>query len=289
MKHKSRLCHGTMLQTGTFRGETPVACLTAEKPAMTRAAGQFLPVTNTALCRGQTCIQAQAALAQNLKCRAPVVRRSDYREVCTMACNGFGHPPECNCGWGGEFHPSPGGLFIANRWLQRDSYTTPNAQCPVCAQQVFFYQSPAGGRVYFDELGPPWPKHSCTDKAGRHRQQLGERFQKKEGWWPLIWDEVIELRENEGSVLIDSQKRPLFLRVPFPGSWSEAPVYMRAVPGGEGVYELSTLRTRKGKTREVLFTAYGNKALTIPSHAQHFPALVKLVNDFYGYTEDDEG
>jgi hypothetical protein len=30
---------------------------------------------------------------------------------------------------------------------------------------VFFYQSPYGGRVFFDELGPPWPKHPCTDNT----------------------------------------------------------------------------------------------------------------------------
>ncbi|WP_344951701.1 DUF349 domain-containing protein [Terrabacter ginsenosidimutans] len=28
---------------------------------------------------------------------------------------------------------------------------------------MFFYQAPSGGRVLFDELGPPWPKHPCTD------------------------------------------------------------------------------------------------------------------------------
>lgn len=44
------------------------------------------------------------------------------------------------------------------------SYTTPNARCPDCGQSVFFYQSPHGGRVFFDELGPPWPKHPCTDR-----------------------------------------------------------------------------------------------------------------------------
>jgi hypothetical protein len=44
-----------------------------------------------------------------------------------------------------------------------DSYTDPNARCPVCGDNVFFYQAPSGGRVFFDELGPPWPKHPCTD------------------------------------------------------------------------------------------------------------------------------
>lgn len=44
-----------------------------------------------------------------------------------------------------------------------ETYTTPNAVCPVCGADVFFYQSPYGGRVFFDELGPPWPKYPCTD------------------------------------------------------------------------------------------------------------------------------
>jgi hypothetical protein len=33
----------------------------------------------------------------------------------------------------------------------------------VCGDRVFFYQSPNGGRVFFDHLGWPWPKHPCTD------------------------------------------------------------------------------------------------------------------------------
>lgn len=43
------------------------------------------------------------------------------------------------------------------------SYVVPNATCPVCGETVFFYQSPNGGRVFFDDLGWPWPKHPCTD------------------------------------------------------------------------------------------------------------------------------
>lgn len=42
-------------------------------------------------------------------------------------------------------------------------FVNPNAKCPVCGEDVFFYQNEFGSRVYFDELGPPWPKHPCTD------------------------------------------------------------------------------------------------------------------------------
>ena len=51
-------------------------------------------------------------------------------------------------------HPA---LPYSARWL------TPNAQCPVCGAAVYFWSNAAGSRVYFDEMGPPWPKHPCTD------------------------------------------------------------------------------------------------------------------------------
>ncbi|TPL45350.1 hypothetical protein [Mesorhizobium sp. B2-4-6] len=35
---------------------------------------------------------------------------------------------------------------------------------------MFYYQSPYGGRVFFDHLGWPWPKHPCTDNP---RSQSG--------------------------------------------------------------------------------------------------------------------
>src|ERR1700730_5163655 len=42
-------------------------------------------------------------------------------------------------------------------------YVNPNARCPVCGDAVYFYANEHGSRVYFDDLGPPWPKHGCTD------------------------------------------------------------------------------------------------------------------------------
>lgn len=37
--------------------------------------------------------------------------------------------------------------------------------CPVCGVSVYFYSNEFGSRVYFDEVGPPWPKHPCTDNS----------------------------------------------------------------------------------------------------------------------------
>jgi hypothetical protein len=94
-------------------------------------------------------------------------------------CNAHNHPPNCNCGWGGIWYgssnadsyagiprrgPKPRvlGLQKATNGPLSGAYTNPNATCPVCGAACYFYQSPYGGRVFFDELGPPWPKHPCT-------------------------------------------------------------------------------------------------------------------------------
>lgn len=95
-------------------------------------------------------------------------------------CNGHNHKLDCRCGFGGEGHAGTGGSHYTpvkvrvarpvifptavTTWSY-PSYVDPNATCPVCKAPVFFYQSPFGGRVFFDEMGPPWPKHPCTDNA----------------------------------------------------------------------------------------------------------------------------
>lgn len=92
-------------------------------------------------------------------------------------CNANNHPPGCQCGWGGEGHLGRRNFGqtathvsrLAQVWLSYASYVNPNARCPACGKPVFYYQSPNGGRVFFDELGPPWPKHPCTDAGSSRR------------------------------------------------------------------------------------------------------------------------
>lgn len=60
------------------------------------------------------------------------------------------------------------GILSELRGLRADrgmtsAYVVPNARCPVCGESVFFYANEHGSRVYFDELGDPWPKHPCMD------------------------------------------------------------------------------------------------------------------------------
>jgi hypothetical protein len=64
-------------------------------------------------------------------------------------------------------------FYRANR-SSSARFINPNAKCPLCGTPVFFYQNEAGSRVFFDEIGPPWPKHPCTDSTG-HTADPAER------------------------------------------------------------------------------------------------------------------
>lgn len=185
-----------------------------------------------------------------------------------MSCNAWNHSADCTCGWGGDTGgrgftatavrriAAPDGR-IWSRPLTYESFTVPNARCPVCGDDVFFYQSPTGGRVFFDELGPPWPKHPCTDRQPGP-SQLGpilpplqprsrpvpERSE-KEGWHPFT-GYVLRRTWIEGSDSFRVMNKAMGFggeRVPFPAGFiGEAPVFWRRSREHPGWFEFSTFR-----------------------------------------------
>lgn len=92
-----------------------------------------------------------------------------------MGCNAWNHPDDCDCGWGGDtgdghvWPPAP-----AAQTQFSDGFVNPNARCPVCEKSVFYYESEHGGKVWFDELGPPWPKHPCMASRSASISSYGE-------------------------------------------------------------------------------------------------------------------
>ena len=190
-----------------------------------------------------------------------------------MSCNAWNHRPDCTCGWGGVFYGAGyrEGADDSWHWQRSTSYTTPNAHCPKCNARVFFYRSPYGGSVYFDDLGPPWPKHPCMDlgrtpevrlrqhtagATGGQQTRLGVR---EKGWRPLICDEVHRHERCAEVVVLKVQSGPggtrtlytifdrrlLDHRTPF--------VARRA---GDGSIEISTLNTQIAVPGEVRLIAY---------------------------------
>lgn len=146
-------------------------------------------------------------------------------------CNAWNHSSTCTCGWGGDGHLGRKGIFselIQSNVIFRTyrdllfGFTNPNANCPVCGAKVYFYSSPFGGRVFFDELGPPWPKHPCTDN-GRFVSVLSIKAPlqakaslqfNRDGWVPFLCQDINPLRNDPAicqlTGLINEQKKTFF-------------------------------------------------------------------------------
>jgi hypothetical protein len=91
---------------------------------------------------------------------------------------GYNHYSWCMCGWcyktgsnGYGSRKQPDGLdyqsakaTIVQSGADRTytaCFVVPNAICRFCGRTVFYYENEHGSKVFFDELGWPWPKHSC--------------------------------------------------------------------------------------------------------------------------------
>lgn len=182
-----------------------------------------------------------------------------------MSCNGNNHRPGCTCGWGGVFH----GLGLGtgdHYWGRADSYTNPNARCPRCFARVFFYRSPDGGSVYFDNPGPPWPKHPCMDTGrqslltSRTRQALANPLWVSAGWHPMQCDSIEMLNEEPDIAVITTgegrDRRQLFSKKPAATISHFSPILWRRFEGQRGHYEISTLDLSDDGFKEVRFEAF---------------------------------
>jgi hypothetical protein len=83
-----------------------------------------------------------------------------------MACNGFNHPKDCKCNFrGGHRNSRPPTWRGWRQRAVRRYFSGPNAFCPECRAHIFFVPGPKGGGAFFDQFGPPWPKHACTNRS----------------------------------------------------------------------------------------------------------------------------
>ncbi|MEZ8042420.1 MULTISPECIES: hypothetical protein [Vibrio] len=84
------------------------------------------------------------------------------------------------------------------------AFTVPNAKCPNCGDNVFYYEHPNGAKVYFDELGPPWPKHPCIiERRTSTKRKVSKNKPASANWmssyWkPLILEKKVKLANGEG-------------------------------------------------------------------------------------------
>lgn len=201
-------------------------------------------------------------------------------------CNAWNHHSGCTCGFGGDGYSGRGGLggyrttpvgtlfpWVPPIGQTYESFVNPNARCPVCGATVFFYQSPYGGRVFFDELGPPWPKHPCTDNASvparldiaspiptnSRRTQYGWQ---STGWTPFFITAVVEIDRGILEICGTFHDRPVRLYV------AEKQRSFRYVPGS---LSSQTLALIKQDTSTVYtLSVYCAKAMTGEIKAYRF-------------------
>lgn len=159
-------------------------------------------------------------------------------------CNARNHPPGCQCGWGLGLHNGGYGSGsgrhrsatvrsgasspVQSQWhhtqvvafngLRPGSFVNPNAKCPVCGCSVHFYASADGGRVYFDEIGPPWPKHPCTDNSGEIGVRGGVQSSIDERAWVPLGNVKVCLVGANGLHHLDGSTehhgaRPIYFRL----------------------------------------------------------------------------
>lgn len=128
--------------------------------------------------------------------------------------NGHNHPLGCTCTFCDNskvrlrFEKQFSLNFTEACPLSRQNISshTPNATCPVCSEPVFFYKNEYGSAVFFDSLGPPWPKHPCTDNSGKNAPFLFEYHQpknstaKEDGWFPV--DLMSIVKTNNGDYIL---------------------------------------------------------------------------------------
>ncbi|MDO8261483.1 MAG: hypothetical protein Q7T50_08410, partial [Candidatus Magasanikbacteria bacterium] len=80
-------------------------------------------------------------------------------------------------------------------------------------EKVFFYRSPFNGSVYFDDLGPPWPKHPCMDtdnlkvvkiqaKHSLHTGIYHQLARRESGWLPVVCVSVQRYKQSKSIIII---------------------------------------------------------------------------------------
>jgi hypothetical protein len=205
-------------------------------------------------------------------------------------CNAYNHAFDCPCGFGGDtggggwrggrahFYPiytEP----LSSGWAKDssgtvESYVNPNAHCPVCGETVYFYRSPYNGRVFFDELGWPWPKHPCTDNSAQPRRAtrnsvLGntpraEPAWRAEGWSPLLSVKVYSAQQGRSQITGDFEDEFLDLYLPSDEKIDHtSPVLIRGQANKPYIFEVSFLRSDAFGTRHKTTIAFSKRIATL--------------------------
>jgi hypothetical protein len=100
---------------------------------------------------------------------------------------------------------------------------------------------------------------------------------RKDGWFPFLRNQTWPLPAKEGVSMWDHLDRGLYVKGNYKSLKHGAPVWIRAVSGRPNHYELSTIKTKNGRSYEIKCAAYGLKAFGDPEIAGLFPETVRML------------
>ena len=183
-----------------------------------------------------------------------------------MPCNAYGHPPECNCGWGGVFYANDTHAFSE----EKSKFSSPNSKCPQCGTSVYFYRN-NDSAVYFDEMGPPWPKHACFTEYQIKKAQAKFDTANPGQWMPLhvFW---LQQGIEQISLIGTSPSRHAL----FSGSIKKldvnAPWFYKLISIEKRHFKLSTLVLNKiGELYSIELDGWGVEGLLHPDMMNKYP------------------
>jgi hypothetical protein len=169
-----------------------------------------------------------------------------------MTCNGFNHPKDCKCHFrGGHANSRPP---IWRGWRPHSAkryFSGPNARCPECRALVFYVPGPRGGGTYFDQFGPPWPKHACTNKpkpyspygpSGKPKLRNRRSEFERDGWLPFFIRHIERLASGtiiHGVAIDDPSVLHFGSSDPEIAPDKERPIYFRKLKGEPSIVELN--------------------------------------------------
>lgn len=196
-------------------------------------------------------------------------------------CNASNHPTGCTCGWGGDGHLGGGsyGGSARSTWGGGSGLDSPNALCPKCSAEVYFIRPQNGGAVWFDELGPPWPKHPCMDSTSSRRQYpepLTTPYVKTLGRLNRLarTEAIIYPANGYWSILLNREQ---FVATEEPPEVL-SPVYVVATED-QTIVELHYVSVQGGETRNVVMRAHPRGELRRLARPSAWNLFERWLND----------
>ena len=123
--------------------------------------------------------------------------------------------------------------------------------------------------MYFDELGPPWPKHACTDRSvraapgsGDHEPTVGGPQWEREGWKPFVLagTDGDLTHQNIRGHIVRGERLSLWCRrrrtpLAWLEKWTEATPIYATLAEGWGCELATFVLERDGVCREIIVRA----------------------------------